>query len=58
MPYLKRRHGNVCNKPPLGGMAAIDTRVDLLKSEFLGYDWQGALYRWFFIANCDDKMVL
>jgi hypothetical protein len=55
MPYLKRGHGNVCNKPPLGGMAAIDTRVDdlmrwasemspkkmldLLKSEFLGYDW-------------------
>jgi hypothetical protein len=74
MPYLKRGHGNVCNKPPLGGMAATDARVDdlmrwasemspkkmldLLKSEFLGYDWQGALYRWFFTANCDDKMVL
>jgi hypothetical protein len=32
--------------------------LDLLQGEFLGKDWQGALCRWFFMANCDDKMVL
>jgi len=30
IPYLKRGPGNVCNKPPLGGMAAMDERVDHL----------------------------
>ena len=30
IPYLKRRLGNVRNKPPLEGMAATDTRVDHL----------------------------
>jgi hypothetical protein len=74
MPYLKSRLGNVRNKPPLGGMVATDARVnhlmrwasemsprkmlDLLKGEFPRYDWQGALCKWFFTANCDDKMVL
>ena len=74
IPYLKRRLGNVRNKPPLGGMAATDARVDdlmrwaseispqkmldLLQGEFPGKDLQGALCRWFFTADCDDKMVL
>ena len=30
IPYLKHRLGNVCNKPPSGGMAATDTWVDHL----------------------------
>ena len=28
VPYLKHGLGNVRNKPPLGGMAATDARVD------------------------------
>ena len=72
--YLKRGLGNVCNMPLLGGMAATDTRVDylmrwaskilpqkmldLLQGEFPRKDWQGALCRWFFTVDCDDKMVL
>ena len=32
--------------------------LDLLQGEFLGKDWQDALCRWFFTADCDDKMVL
>ena len=55
-------------------MAATDARVDhlmwwvyeispqkmlnLLQGEFPRKDWQGALCRWFFMADCDDKMVL
>ena len=30
IPYWKRGLGNVCNKPPLGGMKAANTRVDHL----------------------------
>ena len=30
IPYLKRRLGNVRNKPPPGGMVATDVRVDHL----------------------------
>ena len=30
IPYLKQGHGNVRNKPPLGGMVAMDMRVDHL----------------------------
>ena len=32
--------------------------LDLLQGEFPRKDWQGALCRWFFTADCDDKMVL
>jgi hypothetical protein len=60
--------------PPLGGMAATDVQINhlmrwatqilpqkmlnLLQGEFPRRDWQGALCKWFFIADCDDKMVL
>ena len=30
MPYLKHGHGNVCNKPPLRGMATMDAWIDHL----------------------------
>jgi hypothetical protein len=30
VPYLKRGQGNVCNKPPPGGIAAMYARVDHL----------------------------
>ena len=55
-------------------MEAVDARVDhlmrwaseispqkmhdLLQGEFPRKDWQDALCRWFFTADCDDKMVL
>ena len=32
--------------------------LDLLQGEFPRKDCQGALCRWFFIVDCDDKMVL
>ena len=30
IPYLMHKLGNVCNKPPLRGMVAVDARVDHL----------------------------
>ena len=72
--YLKHGLGNVRNKPPSGAMGATDARVDhlmrweskilpqkmldILWGEFPKKDWQGVLCRWFFTADCDDKMVL
>ena len=32
--------------------------LDLLQGEFPRKDWHGALCRWFFTVDCDDKMVL
>jgi hypothetical protein len=74
MPYLKHGLGDVYDNPPSGGMATTDMWVDhlmrwaskvspqnmldLLAGEFPTYNWQGALCRWFFMIDCDDKMVL
>ena len=32
--------------------------LNLLQGEFPRKDWQGSLCRWFFMVDCDDKMVL